>query len=465
MLRKATLALVLAWLVVLTGCSGGSGGSAAVASAVVAVDPVHLAPGQTAAQLAWPASAGSVDNYLVFESRNGSPYAFSTLSATPAVNIVGTGGDSVQITVVAVSTTGQMSESSPPSPPMIFHDAPAAAVARVAAPSAGAPTAVAAVNADEADALSVSDNASDNASTNASDDASDDAFADTANAADGDSTVSRIAQAVRALLLGGDARLPEAGLSAEADRWLQAQVDHELSAGVALAGTGRADDDDLRELIWRDNAGQLFVSNGQSALDTDDLPATFIEAVRLRATERFVGLADFDGDGRGDWLLEDMSTGDVWVVDGETSETISTNTALDTKLAGHGDFDGDGRAELIWATADGRLDIMSIDGELAASITASDGFELLAIADLDGNGRDDLLGRNLDGALVMALATGTDAELRIDWHPGCADSTAELDLIGTADVDEDGTAEIAWLNGDALEIWSAEAGLESRWTL
>lgn len=457
MLRKATLALVvLTWLVVLTGCSGGSsssGGSAAVASAVVAVNPVHLAPGQTAAQLAWPASAGSVDSYLVFESRNGSPYAFSTVSATPSVNIAGTGGDSVQITVVAVSTTGQTSESSPPSPPTIFHDAPAAAVARVAAPSAGAPTAVAAVNADEADALSVSDNASDNA------------FADTANAADDDSTVSRIAQAIRALLLGGDARLPEAGLSAEADRWLQTQVDHELSAGVALAGTGRADDDDLRELIWRDNAGQLFVSNGQSALDTDDLPATFIEAVRLRATERFVGLADFDGDGHGDWLLEDMSTGDVWAVDGETSETISTETAFDTKLAGHGDFDGDGRAELIWATADGRLDIIGIEGELVASITASDGFELLAIADLDGNGRDDLLGHNLDGVLVMALATGTDAELRIDWHLGCADSTAELDLIGTVDVDKDGTAEIAWLNGEALEIWSAEAGLESRWTL
>lgn len=180
-------------------------------------------------------------------------------------------------------------------------------------------------------------------------------------------------------MLGGDARLPESGLSSAADQWLQEQVDHELSAGVSGAGTGHGDDDDLRELAWRDHAGQLFISNGQSALDSDDLPATFTEAVRLRATERFVGLADFSGDGR-----------------------------------------------------------------------------------------DDLLGRNVDGALVMALAPdsdGTDGDLQMVWNIGTDDSTADLDLIGALDVDEDGGAEIAGLNGDALEIWNAETGLQSSWTL
>ena len=29
------------------------------------------------------------------------------------------------------------------------------------------------------------------------------------------------------------------------------------------------------------------------------------------------------------------------------------------------------------------------------------------------------------------------------------------------DVDDDGGAEIAWLNGDALEIWNVESGLEA----
>ena len=127
-------------LLALTACGSTGGGSGAPAAAAVAVDPVYLMPGQTAAQLQWEPSAGPVDNYLVFLSRNDGPYAFSSLSLSPSTDVVGDPGDSVRIMVVAISPLGEMSENSPASPPIIFQVPTAAAVAQSAPAGLPAPT-------------------------------------------------------------------------------------------------------------------------------------------------------------------------------------------------------------------------------------------------------------------------------------------------------------------------------------
>ncbi|MCP4907313.1 MAG: VCBS repeat-containing protein [bacterium] len=471
-----TLVLCL-FLVVsgLLGCGGGGGASgadpAAAAAAAIAVNPVHLAPGQTTAQLSWAASEGPVENYLIFESRNGSGYQFSQIAAGPTVGITGAPGDSVQITVIGVSPNGEVSESSPPSPPLFFHAA-AAPVTALAIPSGAAPVAT------TPDAETTTTDTADNTTepTEPTEPTESSESAGTANPTDGADTqddeenaTSLLTRALRELLLDADTRLPGSGLSAEANHWLQTQVDREIAAGVSLVGTGRRNEDTLHDLVWRDPAGQLFISDGQSFLDSEDLPSTFEETLRLRATERFLGLADFEGDGRGDWLIEDTATGDLWVIEGETGQSMpALGLDAESQFAGHGDFDGDGRMELLWFGANDRLQIARPDGDapsLDPMASVPDGFSLLAVDDLDGNGRDDLLGLASDGTLVIAFAVesgGADSDdLVLEWQNGPSDSTDGLDLIATLDLDGDGAAEIAWLRGDTLEIWSAESGLLS----
>ena len=481
LLRAVTFSLALFALAGLLGCgsSGGGGASTSASTAAAAplvVDPIFLTPGETQAQLAWPASEGPVAHYLVFESRNGSGYTFSQLVPSPTAQVSGQAGDRIQVTVVGVSPNGEVSESSPPSPPLIFQ-APASAAVAAAAPSAPQPTTLAATStAPTEDSPEGMQTASVQETTNTSA-ASDESGPDSADTGETEPGVTLIARAVRALLLGGDARLPESGLSDEASLWLQGRVDQELAAGVALAGTGLGNDEDaVRELIWIDQAGQLFVSDGQEAVDSDDLPSTFAEALRLGATERFIGLADFDGDGRGDWLIEDSATGEVWMINGETEQNLPADRAnVESRLAGLGDLDGDGRAELLWLSSDNRLELTRPGGDaptLAGAAAGPEDFELLAIADLDGNGRDDLLGRDASGMLQMALSLDTEditedigeqtaGQVRIEWRAGPASLTDGLDLVATVDVDDDGGAEIAWLNGDALEIWNVESGLEA----
>jgi hypothetical protein len=473
------------------GCGSSGGGSSA--EAVIAVDPVDLAPGQTLAQLAWPASEGPIDNYLVFESRNGGAYEFSQVVTEPTAEVSGQPGDSIRVTVIGVSPTGEASESSPPSPPLIFHAAEAAAAVAQAASSGVAPVGTT----EAAPAPAATDETTEiaDAAHELLDETQEALEADDVEGIDEEAT-SPITRATRALLLGADARLPGRELSSHASQWLQAQVDQEIAAGVSLVGTGRRNEDALRELVWRDHAGQLFVSDGQSLLDSDDLATTFDEAFRLGTTERFVGLADFDGDGQGDWLFEDTSTGEVWMVggavdgvdDGESDLSLWADPMdAETQFAGQGDFDGDGRAELLWLGADNGLLIARPGGEAptldpaaidpaaihAATIhsatlhlaaMAPDGFETLAIADFDGDGRDDLLGRGPDGRLVIGFSiesgTAEVPELGMAWQSGAAQTTLGLDLVATLDVDGDGAAEIAWLNGDVLEIWGAESGLQ-----
>jgi hypothetical protein len=64
-------------------------------------------------------------------------------------------------------------------------------------------------------------------------------------------------------------------------------------------------------------------------------------------------------------------------------------------------------------------------------------------------------------ALALVSDTPETSGVRVEWRTGSADASDQLDLVATVDYDEDGRAEIAWLNGEAIEIWSAENGLET----
>jgi hypothetical protein len=460
------------------GCGGGGGGGSTDDVAAIATAPIDLPPGQTSALMAWTPSEGEVVGYLVFQSHDEGEFQFLSQVTQPEIQIQGAAGDSIRILVVAKGVESLQSVASHPSPPVRFHAAAEAASA-VAVDSTGgtAPAATSlAASTIDAQAQAAADEAqseADSSDIEALDNA--DGTDNTDNTDDPDDEVALIDPLLRERLLRSDARFPFDDVAPEAGRWIQSFVDAEVGAGVSLAGAGEMDGDALRELVWIDASGQLFVSDGARLATSEDLSSTFAEAIRLRSTERFAGLADFDGDGVGDWVVEDTATSDVWILDDESQEAKFAHLAIenpDLGLVGHGDFDGDGRAELLWQHTDRsfRLGwptdapaviewIPSGEGASDAMDTTHSTGELLSVVDLNGDGRDDLLFRGSDGLLDLALSLPGSSDPQFEWISGPERAAEGLVLVATLDLDQDGAAEIVWWGEDALEIWEVQTGL------
>lgn len=272
-----------------------------------------------------------------------------------------------------------------------------------------------------------------------------------------------LTRAVRDRLLRADARLPlpgPAALAGTADAgaaWLEAQVEREVMAGVSLIGTAERAEGALRDLVWRDAFGQLFVSDGNAALEADETATTLVAAIRLGATERFVSLADVDGDGIRDWITEDTTTGDAWLRSDDSTPARAAYRPVAARLLGSGEFDGAGAQELLWQSGDGSLTLERPSGTgpvILAGALPPLGTELIAIADLNGDGRDDLIARAEDGALALGQTVLDDQTggFWIEWSEDDTQSDASVPFVGTLDLDLDGRAELAWLVGDAVEV-------------
>jgi len=457
----------------LSGCGGGSGGGASTEprppAATTAID---LPPGQTSATLGWAPSLGPVENYLVLQARNGGAWTFLARVDLPRVEVRGQPGDEIQVMTIAEGSNGGSSDPSPPSPILRFRPpstppASTQAAAVVAAssgssslaepiptPDAGTPeaqTRESATGADRADAVAEEYSVREDSSV-AEDPASEDGSA-------------HLSLSLRERLLRADLRFAVHRLSPRAAHWLAERVANEPTAGLTLIGSGRRDGDAWSELVWRDAAGQLFVSDGAGAADREDLRETLEEAIRLGATERFVGLADLDGDAVGDWLIEETTTGEVWMIDGATSATHAALGGAEpgaTRLVGHGDFDGDGRVELVWRREDDTLFLAGGHSEapaLAAEALSLSIETLLAIADFDGDGLDDLSIRDAEGRLELLLSRPlAGLGIRFDRLAGPEPRVETLDLLASLDLDGDGASELVWLGQDALEVWDARRG-------
>lgn len=455
-LRRALLGVAIASVLGAVGCGGGSGSGSGDDVARPASAPIDLAPGRTSAVLSWEASAGPVDGYDVFLARGSGAFVKAAFVRDPAYQLRGVPGDRVRVVVVAVGSNGTRSQPSPASPPIRFHAAQTAATQTVAA-SSGA-TLSAGGGSQETLVSAAEDGSADATDTGAEGEATE----DTADA------IQPIDAALREQLLLADARLPLRGPEPNAGAWLQSAVDAYVGAGVSLAGTGERSGDGRRELVWVDAIGQLFVSEGADLAATEDVPSTFIEAIRLDPTERFVALADLDGDGRGEWVIEDVATRVVWAgaADGTDLEAIPAPEP-GAALLGVGDFDGDGRVELLWETDDLALRFAGGDGAPIDDVSDPEAFadvdagDLLAVADVNGDLRDDLVFRGPDDRLVLGLSdpsTGTGGALAFTREAGPDDSTRDRELVGTLDADGDGAADVAWWSDDAVYLWDLYDG-------
>ena len=130
-------------------------------------------------------------------------------------------------------------------------------------------------------------------------------------------------------------------------------------AGVAdINGDGRGD------LIWEDTV----TGDRGIWLMNADYTSTWVYLGKLPTEWRIAGAADFNGDGRADLIWDDRVTGDhgIWLMNADYTSTWVYLGKLPTewRIAGAADFNGDGKSDLVWedtVTGDRGIWLMNAD--------------------------------------------------------------------------------------------------------
>jgi hypothetical protein len=158
-------------------------------------------------------------------------------------------------------------------------------------------------------------------------------------------------------------------------------------------------------------------------------------AVRLIETSPAVGSNsyDFNGDGKGDFVWRNNSTGQmaVWLLDGPTviSTGIPGSAPLVWEIAGLGDVNGDGMSDIVWRnTSNGAVAVWFMNGVNLVSAAFPAGvplaWQIVQVSDVNGDGKADIGWRNtsngttavwlMDGATIVS--TGFPGGAGTEWE-------------------------------------------------
>lgn len=227
------------------------------------------------------------------------------------------------------------------------------------------------------------------------------------------------------------------------------------------------DADGRTDILWRnttldDGRNVIWLMDGATRKAGGIAP---IHTVRDVAWE-LIGSHDFDGDDESDLLWHNTGDGRnvIWLMDGTTRtgiHVIQQVAAAQWEIAGTGDFDSNGTADILWRSTvanDGRNVIWLMDGParqgvaLLNSVSDLD-WNVMGIADANGDGSADIFWRNLStGDNVVWLMNGTT---RLAIVPLQMISDLAWDVAGFTPFNDDTTADILWRNGSSGEnmLW------------
>jgi hypothetical protein len=145
------------------------------------------------------------------------------------------------------------------------------------------------------------------------------------------------------------------------------------------------------------------------------------------------GTYDFNGDGKGDIVFRNNSTGQVaiWLMDGSTilSTGIPGSVSLVWEIAGLGDVDGDGKSDIVFRNnSDGATAVWLIDGVTLVSAVFPGGvsldWEIDQVNDTNGDGKSDIVWRNTSNGVVAVwlmdggtiLSSGFPSGVGTEWE-------------------------------------------------
>ena len=164
---------------------------------------------------------------------------------------------------------------------------------------------------------------------------------------------------------------------------------------------------------------------------------------------------DINGDGKGDLLLRNRSTGQNigWLMNGtvvSVSAFLPTIADTNWEVRGMGDFDASGRADVIWRNRSTGQNIgwlmngLTVGASAFLPTIADTNWQIQGAGDFNADGRADVIWRNRStgqniGWLMNGLVVGVSAFL-----PTIADTNWEIRGVG--DFNGDGRADVIWRN-------------------
>jgi hypothetical protein len=240
---------------------------------------------------------------------------------------------------------------------------------------------------------------------------------------------------------------------------------NEASAGLTLRFVGSADFDGngQADLLWQSGGeGVLWLANG------DNFTQVTIPNASMGSEWSADGVGH-DSQGTKEIFWDNGSGGNVaiWKVSGgnlSSFAVVAGHMGAEWSVAAEGDFDGNGSTDLLWQSANGNIDVWLMNGTTllsfpASNLTVTSGSHVIAVGDFFGTGHDSLLWENA-GHLTSWSMNG--ATVTVEANVGYMG--AEWHVAGVGHFLNDHAAvDVVWVDtSNDVQVWRMNNGVISQ---